>query len=617
MNKVSKSIKKLSKTAKIVISLALVLVIAGGATLIYFLTKKDPNIKHTYDKIYQNYTSITGFSRAEEKLRLKGGIKITSYDMASGIFVIEKTIVIDKEKDEDEEGNTIVLYGFANYEKVIAEPEEHRYLGVLAVKDNYAIVASGNYEEEKVVHRVGLVRFDNNNVYEYGFYHEYKEYLPMVSFQGDYIAMFAGQYYTNPESASYTVFYDYKSSDSLLEVFKVEATPNYIYDLMDNHLVAADLNKVYFYDIHKINASGYLIKQDTYYPFADEEKYTPSYVSFSINYLGNNWFLRKAIFYQEQPFLGYKYIMQGDSASEVLYVEQKNDRYNAAINQAYTSEILLVDKVANKYSDDVFAGLAVGANLIDIIQGLNIMYSEPAFPPSSFVKDGYSIIYNYFFPDYSDLPETSYVIVDKNGDIVRQEDMYMPPLFVDGIGVQNPSINYPNLLGDALVHYFNGEKKVLKEYSSDEYTYESTFVHDGMMVVYQYKFSGGTPQPMAGAFDMQKGEQSIPFMYDNLSMFVGGYAIGAVADLSANLQYYRVSKDGVRTPITHIYSVKHGVYITASSGRKALYSFDGTQLIPNRCDDIYVYEMFLHNNKLLESIAITEEGDDTVIYTLI
>jgi hypothetical protein len=284
---------------------------------------------------------------------------------------------------------------------------------------------------------------------------------------------------------------------------------------------------------------------------------------------------------------------------------------------AYGSDILLVDKVANSYSHDIFSALAAGANFSEISQGPYIIYSEPAFPPSGFIKEGYSIVYNYFFPDYSDKPESSYLILDSNANIIRQERMYLPPLFVDGIGVENASINYPNLIGDAQAHYLTGEKKVLKEYVEGKNTYESTFVNDGMMVVYEYKITGTTAHPKAGAFNMSTMQQAIPFMYDNLSMFAGGYAIGAVLDLNSNLQYYRVSKDGEREPISHVYSVKHGVYVTYSSTRKALWSYDGAELIPNRCDDIFIYEIFLSDDKLLESIVVTQEGNDTVIYRLI
>ena len=614
-----KFLNKLSKKGKIVLAAILVVAIAGGATLAYFLTRPKDNSSLQYSQIYKNYQSLQSFKHAEEILRLKNGIRVDSYDAESEIFILKKTIVTSEAEDEDEEDETMELYGFANKEKMLVNPAEHFYLGVLGIKSNYAIVMKGVLQAEELQYKIGLIRFDKHGVYEYGFVHDYRELLITVSFQGDYISFFAGQEYSNPDTASYAVFYDYKSTSGLSEVFRVASSAFTVFDLTDNWLVAADLNKTYFYDIHKIDANGYLIRQDTYFPFEDEIKYPPANVSFTINYLGNNWFLRKAIYYEKEPFDTYYYVMPGEN-KETLYVVQKNDRYNAATKKTLKSDILLADNVANKYSNDVFSGLAAMANLLDISQtiGLSsyIIYSEPAFPPSGFVNDGYTIVYNYFFPEPTDVPETSFLILDPNANIVRQELLYLPPLFVDGIGVENASVNYPNLIGNAQVHYLDGSKKVLKEYAEGQYTYEATFANDNMLTVYQYKIIGSSVQPKAGAVNLDKGVQSIPFIYDTLSMFVGGYAIGSILDTDSNLQYYRISKDGVQEPITGVYSVKHGVYITTSATRKALYSNDGTELIPNWCNDIIVYEFFLSDNQLLESIVVTEQADDCVVYIL-
>ncbi len=615
-----KFLTKLSKKGKIVLIAILAVVIATGSILAYFLTRPVNDSISQYSKIYKNYQSLQGFKQAEKILHLKDGIRVDRYDAESGLFILKKTIVTTEAEDEDDEDETMDFYGFANREKMLVNPAEHLYVGVLGVKQNYALMVKTTLQDDEYAYKVGLIRFDANGVHEYGFAHDYKEYLITASFQGDYLAYFAGQGYVNPDTATYTVFYDYKSTASLREAFRVKSSPTTVFFLYENWLVASDLNKTYFYDIHKIDPNGYLVLQDTYFPFEDETRYPEVNVSFSINYLGNNWFVRKAIYLQNEPFQGYLYTMSGEKPTDVLYVAQKNDRYNTVSKKSLKSDILLVDKVANKYSNDIFEPLAIAQNLFDFSQMVggspHNIYSDPVFAPSKFINDGYTIVYNYFFPEPTDRPETSFLILDPNANIIKQEQLYLPPLFVDGIGIENPSINYPNLIGNAQAHYLDGSKKILKEYAEGQYTYEATFAHNNMLTVYQYKIIGTTVSPRAGAIDLVRRVQSVPFVYDTLSMFVDGWAIGSILEDGNRLQYYRISKDGDREPISGIDSVKHGVYIGTSMTRKALYAYDGTELIPNHCSDIIVYELFLSGSQLLESIVVTEQGEDCVVYIL-
>ena len=59
-------------------------------------------------------------------------------------------------------------------------------------------------------------------------------------------------------------------------------------------------------------------------------------------------------------------------------------------------------------------------------------------------------------------------------------------------------------------------------------------------------------------------------------MFVDGYATGSKivvgADNKRTREFYRISKNGVITPIANVYSLKNGMYITKEGEKYGLYA---------------------------------------------
>ena len=601
--KIINKMRVMSKPIKITLIAVLVLVLSASGVIIYFNYKEKDVELSEYEKIYKNYSSSTGYSEAEELLRVGDGIKIVRYSIEGKAFVTEQTI--------DFEGTKITRYGLAGLDGAYVEP---RYTGVLELRENYAIVVKPVIVLGKTEYRVGLIRFDENGVHEFEFNHTHHDQLMTVSFQGDYIAMFAGKDNINPTTATFTAFYDYKSADVLLEVFRVQAESTFRYHLVENHLIVIDLNKMHFLNTNIINSEGYLEIQDTFMPFP-EDQYIPNYVSFSVHYLGNDWFLRKAIYYQNEPYQGFQYIIPGQTELDTRFIKHANDRFNARTKNSYQSSILFADSVANKYSDLAFSTLALQANLEEIVLSDYILYADPVVPSSRLTNSEYSVVYNYFFPE-TNIPAVSYIILDDRANLIRQENMFMPTLFIDGIGVENNSPNFMNLIGDAKYHTLDGEVVIYGEHKKNIYSYENTFAHNGMIVTYRYDTSSSDVISKVGAYDVNKKALGVPYIYDFLSHFFNGYAIGGIIDSSNKLTHYRVEKDGKSEEISNVYSVKHGVYITKVNHKYGLYANDGTQLIDSKCDDILLYQLFLTDNALITSIIITIEGDDSVIYLL-
>lgn len=583
------------------------------------------NKKAKYQEYFNDFSSVGAFSAATQTLSLPQNVSIFSYDSKNDVYVTRTEVLNQYGSLQDE---TMFLLGFASVNEVYCTP---KYTGVLKIKGDYAIVtkpALGKDSENNsiLVHNVGVIKFRNtgtgNTKDLTDFSVEHNESYDQFSFVGDYIAC-PGTKNAPYAALTFSTFYDY-SQGVLLEKFKVKCGGKYTFTLNDGILAAVASNHAYFYEISSLQLNGYLEinEKDFYYAFPEDtqEEYIDK-ISISIFYLGNGWFSRTAKIQDETAFTGYNMILQDydtySGETTTYYANVRCDFYNVKTKTTTQREWLFVEGVANKYNSDYFI------ELCNYLQNLSpydnnsgrYSYSLPYLNPAMSIKDDYSIVYYYYLP-YIDRgsyqAEISFCLLDRQANIIRIEDLLMPPVYIDGAAVQTSDPIYQNYFGSCSVYDKNFKERVLEPVATDAYTYITYAINSGGVVANQINIQ--TEQSFYGALSLD-GRRLLPFIYEELSLYYGDYCIGTKKSGSAYITS-RIDKSGTETLLSDVVNVRQGVYVFSKNDKLGLKNYEGKILIEANYDNLDVVETIMENGKFLTSRVVASDGDNTTLFIL-
>ncbi|MDR2267180.1 MAG: hypothetical protein LBE09_06330 [Christensenellaceae bacterium] len=586
---------------------------------------------NAYDTYFKNFISQTGYSKVEEVLRLSDqesfkdrNIIFSSYDDASGVYILS-------EESISYGSDNVMLYGFATIEEgVLIAP---RYENVLDIKGDYAIVtrrvAIGDISESKVY--IGLVKLRGDNAgKEYGFSYIYMPLIVQYAFLNEKLLVMLGyKTLTSEETLTYTsaTVYDYASSGGsvLLTVGVISDVSNdTTFKMCDGHIVSIYCNIARFYRVDEITSNGYFLMKGSFSPFDTTAGYAETDITLQAYYIGSGWFILSGV-HTTTTSTGIYDMVQYDANGTAQYVTIKSASYNTVHYKSFEIQDR-VALVANKYSDEEIRGiinLLNSAYDIDDYDGKGLYY-QPAVAMSSAIKDGYSIVYYYYYQQidgFVDWPIT-FTIYDENARATNLNTIF-PLLYVDGIGLYNsdPNFDMPPLSADYYKYY--STERVIITPLQDTVGYNTAIAHDEMIISYNVTVSGLTADTYVGAYD-RNGALAVPYLYFEFTPYFSGYATasrlqGGASDTER--LFFRISKSGAETQLDDVFMLRNGVYVTYHTyedGIKyGLKANDGTLLIENICDTVSTVDTFLtKDGKYIETAVVTVEDGLGVIYKL-
>ncbi len=613
-----------------------------------------PNEEATsfYGQYFRSMSSAKGFSKAESIYNLDDKARIDRVDTVNGVFIYAKDFL-----SSDYVGGAVELFALGDKKGTFTE---YVYTNVLSIKGDYAIVTKGIYDtnelgETKLLDRIGVIKFKNTstgsvveltNFNQFGVVYD-QTYQQVVFLGEDYIWT-AGLEFLPTDDFNFSTIYRYKEKEQLYEVCKISGI-DYEYNvaMYDDYIVAIG-NKTgyaFYYDINNIDSvTGRLnyLQYDVFKGFSDDvDNQFKDYVEIYSNYLGNGWFTRTSIVKtQDKPEEGttwcniaFQEANPETGESTTYYGMIRSDIYNVKTKATKDFGWLYVNSVINEYNANAYKELINGLNnniFEDQLVKDKYEYQLPFLNPANFIKKGYSLIYFYYFP-YTDNPyfyEISFVIMDDNGNIIKLSDVLMPPLFIEGVGVESTDPIFESVKGASDLKYVtkNNDKIVLEEYIKGINSYEAISANDGVIIAREIRAGEDENNPDAkgtilyGAVD-KDGTHIAPFDYRELTLFIGGYAIGTklkkVGDDKFESQYFRISKNGEIVQLDkNIISIRQGVYIAETNKKIGLYNYAGDVLIPAEFDNIDVFETICDGDNYISSLAIAEKNGKTYLYEL-
>lgn len=607
---------------RIVKSVAVILLIISLCFVIGSCSKN----KRIYDKYFNDFISMQPYTKAVSKINLDSGVSVFSYDSAFDVFVTKQSVY---NQYSDNENKTLTLYGLCSLNQQYVNPI---YTSVLAINGDYAIVTKPYtyYEQEEnktyLIDIIGVIRYRGENAGDRTDFTNLNCYYNMAydqfTFVGDYIAVPGSAAYPSA-SVNFTTFYEYKAKDKLLEVFRINKGYDYAFDMYDDIIISQGYGSAFFYNKNNIMQNGFLDigEYDTYKAFPEDinDEYT-DFISIQINYLGNGWFVRTSRLESETEFYGYNIIFNtydaGTKQSKTIYARVRTDLYNFNSKNTVDNDWLLVDTVANKYSQKAYAQTADALNNLAVIENERYTYYLPVLNPACFIKDGYSIVYFYYLP-YLDKGsfayEISFCLIDQNANIIRLENILMPPVFIDGIGIQNVDPTYESIYGNFLYLTKNNKKIDLCKITDGQNTFETVYVHNKIVIGTEYKFSDLTIY--YGAFDADTKKQVLPFIYKELAPFYGDYSIG-VRTYEKKDRVFRIDKNGKETLLNDVVNIRQGTYVYENAGKLGVKNYEGSILVEAKYDKLEVYDVFNCGNSLQKSFVMATSGAHTYIMTL-
>ncbi len=599
------------KTAAIVLILALLTLVAAGC-----VDKNASDVK-TVPDIFTNYTSTAAYNTITEKLRLGDGVKVSSYDGANDVFVTENSIEVSSV--------TFKRYGFCSSSEVYVDP---RYYSVLDIRGDHAIVVAATLENGEEINYVGLVRFRGKyGFYEFGFTYPYAPLITQLTFLSDrYLIMLGDKSVTDFGSGySYATIYDYVSANGLMETARVKNVDNSTrFVCEDGYLAAVHADRVDFYNLNEIDAEGYLVKKYTV-SFFTENIYDSSECNTEVYYLGGGWFIASSTYTSSEAFDTYEFT-RTDEENNVYYVAMKSKRISMTSGKEFDSERVVM--VSNKYTSQNVRGLCDAINTEDTanVQNWKSPYVLPVLPTSEIVNAGYSIVYYYYYYYNSENVRswaTSFQIYDTSGNATVATNLVLPPVFVDGYGLQNADPNFSLALSEVGYHKYSDGVRVSLLDMDDSTGYFNAFVHNGVIIAYKESITTSEIVMTVGAVRASDGKIVLPFDYDAVSPFFGNYATASItvtqaADGSIEEQaFYRVGLDGSVTSIPDCYRMCNGVYVTRNSqGKFGLCANDGAVLLGNKCEEVSTVDYCFKDGKTFYTVVATVENGCGVIYEL-
>lgn len=599
------------KIVAVLIILALTLAFAAGCA-----DKNDTGETGIGD-VFANYASTPAYHTITEKLRLPEGVTVASYDGESDVFITKSEIEVSTV--------TFTRYGFCSSSEVYVEP---RYYSVLDIRGDYAVVVASAIENGEEINYVGVVRFRGKyGFYEYGFTYPYAPLITQVTFLNDrYLVMLGDKDVTGFDTGyTYATIYDYVSANGLMEVARVKNVDNYTtFVSEDGYLAAVHNDSVDFYSLSEVDAEGYLVKKCGVSFFA-ESIYDASDCNTEVYYLGGGWFIASSTYTSAEAFDTYEFTRM-DEENNTYYVAMKSKRVSMVSGKDFDAERVLM--VSNKYTSSDVRGICDAINVEENtnVQQWRSPYVIPVLPTSEIVNDGYSIVYYYYYYLNSESVRswaTSFQIYDTSGNATLASNLVLPPVFVDGYGLQNADPNFSIALNSVGYHKYSDGTWVTLADTADDFSYFNAFVHNGVIIAYKEYVTTSEVIIAVGAVDAATGKVIAPFEYDAISPFFGDYAMAsktATQDVDGNISeqaFYRISKDGTVTSVTDCYRICNGVYVTRNSqGKFGLCANDGSPLLSNKCESVSTVDYCFKDGKTFYTVVATVENGCGVIYEL-
>ena len=598
---------------------AALVIVAVGLCLYFFVFKKEKESTRVY-------LSSGSFSRVEYAIELSDNVSVYEYDVSNDVFVTESSYVDGVTKQG------VVLYGLADRKKEYVRPY---FASIISIRGDYAIVTRVGSDYASGNSYIGLIKFrgsgtENGILNVTDFSIAYNTANPeQFYFCGDYLCIM-GDKDAPSSQAAYTTFYDYKSHDQLLERFRVRygydsATgTNYTLLQCDDYVVAYNTTKAYFFDVNGDCFGGYL-------ELSDKSGYSSPYTStdytvgLSILYMGNGWFVRYAYQTSSSPFAGYKLCYQAmgaDGAATLVFARTTTDFYNVKTGVTKRiPQIYSILEVANAYTASDFAATANSYN-----NNVTVADDYPCLNPADMVNDGYSILYFFYQPyiemtDLSDeersLGKETFCILDENMNVVLPDTMF-PVVTVDGVGFETADPYFEINFGDAVLYTEKGKKTVL--YANSLYKYAVVGAHDGCATVVSLdlnvvKDEESEETGMKFGAATSDGKMIVDCVYDKLSAFYGGYAVGAKV-IGKDAYYYRIDEKGTETLLDDVFILKDGVYVYSEGEKYGLKNYAGDVLLKADFDSIGVSDNYMIDGVYQRSVVIATAGVKTYIYNL-
>ncbi len=571
---------------------------------------------------FNDFTSTAPFAKADELIKLSADTSVFEYDVRSGVFITQRAVL-----NSYDESQYLYLYGICSTEQEYFQPQ---FTEVLKINGDYAIVtrpAAGSDEDgnAELKQKLGVVKFrgENAGTYLTDFDVDYSANYTQLAFVGDYIVA-AGELPKLDSDTRFSVFYEYRRG-RLLEKFRVRCGTEFEFAVYDDYLVATGKNRAYFYNVHDILSNGYLYldEQANYiaYPEDSENEYK-QLVTVNIFYLGNGWFTRTARMESESIFQGYNMTYEKTDASsgEVkrVYANMRCTLYDAKSHAVNDGEgWLFVEHVANKYTADYYAEYASFLNNIATFdeETGRYEYSLPYMDISKIIKDGYSIVYYHYLP-YADQDnyqsEITFCIMNDKGNVINLKDMLMPTVFVDGVGVESSDPVFDGYYGGVFCYDKGLNKTELLAQESGKNAYLTYAYRERGLVAAQVNYADISLKYGAVASD---GRIILPFVYDELSSFYGGYAIGSKSN-GGKVATYRIASDGTEEALTDVVNVRQGVYVYEYRNKLGLKNYAGDVIMDAVYDELDVFEIFLTDGIYQKDYVVATKDGITAIYSL-
>ena len=625
----SKQIKAL------IISCSSIVVIAAVFVCLYFLVF---TADKGFNKHFNNFESVE-VTGAKCIQTLPANTYFARYNPIEEIYITGRSYYINVQLE-----TTGTVYGLASRTEEYVKPI---YYNILEINGDYAIVvraASG--EDEKASNQyLDVIQYRGTGTNSPkslmdGYSLEYDDEYDQIIFVGDLICVRGTLDYTSSD-ASVATFYDYKSGNELLEVFRLrqgydtKTSAFYNYQLHDEYLVAYTNQKAYFYNTKSAIVNGFLEnlsdnEYETFPGFAEDMTIYGNMLN--IYYMGNGWFLRSAYLAQLLPFNGFNIcirMMDSDGELTLYYCRAKADFYNAKTGATTSlTRVFAVAGVANKYNADYYKEQSYLLGSTDLYdeKTKRTEYELPFANPANMIRDGQSIIYFYYLPYLGAIKddenymeyygETTFCIVDEDINFTLIDNALMPIQYVDGVGVQNADPEYSESYGDAFIFDKNIKEKVLISAESgsgtESYTYYPYYSNAYGTVVFRQKKNNVTNefQYYYGAMT-NDGKLITDFIYDELTYFSNGYAIGTII-VDDKATYYRIDTTGKAEKINDLSLLCQEVYVYAEEGKGiGIKNYKGDVIIEaGEYTKITMSEVFMEDGKAVKVYAVLKTTDN-------
>lgn len=625
-SKEKKEKKHVGKRKIIIASIASVLVLSTvlGCCLHFLVFNKKIN----YLDYFNNF-NITNVSDVECTLTLSEGVKINSYDAADDVFITKKVYAAAS-------GNGMVtLYGLASVNREYCVPT---YNNVIHIYGDYAIVTLPSDVSQQEL-RVGVIKFRGEGIttpiYMTDFKLVYNESNPQPKFVGNYVCFYGTKDEYDSE-LSFVTFYDYKTQNTLLEAFKLryaysqEEQDYYDYLSHDDYVVAYTDRYAHFFNVKAdFMYDGYLENSTSanYTPFPDLEDALSNYTEYlAIYYLGNGWYARTAALKKVTPFEGFNVCFY--EGSLLRYARSKTDFYNAKTGiTSSINSIFYIEGVANVFEADLYAEYSnylTNSTIYD--DNNNLLYDLPYANPSAMIKDGYSIVYYKYLPRLAEytpedtqytsyMSSTTFCIMDKNMEIVFTNTAILPPMFIEGVGVQTASPNFTDTIGDSL--YFNKEMEVtvLDKFTQGQETYITHYGDPNSVISLQNKRIDDENITQFYGAVRPDGQRILDYEYTYVTPYNGDYCYAAKTQ--DEYVVYRVDKNGNKEEIKEIIKLYQTSYSYENEGKYGLKNYNGEVLIEPEATYIDVVDCVMKDGNIITSYCVAVIGGQTLIYKLI